>query len=272
MCRRQKSLKLGHRAVIRFGSLVIGHVVAVVARRLHHWHQPEAGHAQVGSGGGVAVVEVIELLGEAGKVALTIAVAVLEAAHKHLVEYGIIPPVRGVVGDDRSAPAGRTTAKAIAGRGIDGRRGVDHAGEGAGGIGRAAGGGHSFGLGQSAAIHETVLEAAGGRQRNLRLVDTVAVIIAQRQGGGVVVGPVASQRLEVTHHVHPGHRNSLPVHIHGEAQLRGALSKSHDGQVHGRSTHHYLPVHVATAIVHATGGRHCFRTAPGVVVHEFVEV
>ena len=72
--------------------------------------------------------------------------------------------------------------------------------------------------------------------------------------------------------MHPGHRNSLPVHIHGEAQLRGALSKSHDGQVHGRSTHHYLPVHVATAIVHATGGRHRFRTAPGVVVHEFVEV
>ena len=66
----------------------------MVAGRLGDRHQPQAGDAEVVGRGRVAVVEVVEPLGEAAQVADAVAVRVGETADEHLVEDALVPPPR----------------------------------------------------------------------------------------------------------------------------------------------------------------------------------
>ncbi|OQA18573.1 MAG: hypothetical protein BWY63_01998 [Chloroflexi bacterium ADurb.Bin360] len=92
-------VRLGHQlleicigAVFVIHGIVICDIVAVVAGRLMDGHKPDTGDPQVVIGGGVAVVEIVELLYKPLQVAHTVAIAIVEAAHEDLVEDGIVPP------------------------------------------------------------------------------------------------------------------------------------------------------------------------------------
>ena len=89
----EEGLEVGHGAVVGIDGAVVDGVVAVVAGRVVDGHEPDAGDAEVVVGGRVAVVEVVELLGQALEVADAVAVAVVEAAHEDLVEDRVVPPV-----------------------------------------------------------------------------------------------------------------------------------------------------------------------------------
>ena len=113
--------------VVRFDRQVIDDVVAVVAGRLGDRHQPEPGHAKVVGRGRIAVVEVVEPVGQAAQVADAIAVRIGEAAHEHLVEDAVAPPWRGVAAghsmrERRRAPPAALAVAAwlLAGVSIDG--------------------------------------------------------------------------------------------------------------------------------------------------------
>ena len=79
-------------AIILLNLVIIGRVVAVIARGFGDRHQPDAVCAQIVLRGGITVVDVIELFDQAVDVAHTIAVAVVERAHKHLVTHRVVPP------------------------------------------------------------------------------------------------------------------------------------------------------------------------------------
>ena len=81
----EEAVEILARAIGGLDLLVVGGVVAVVARRLEDRHQPERVDAQV--------LEIVELRGEAGEVADAVAVGIGEAAHEDLVEYGSPRPV-----------------------------------------------------------------------------------------------------------------------------------------------------------------------------------
>src|ERR1044071_5495113 len=72
-------------AVVPLHPVVVARVVAVVAGRLRHRHEPDAGGAEVAGGAGVPVIDVVELRREAGEVADPVAVAVGERANEDLV-------------------------------------------------------------------------------------------------------------------------------------------------------------------------------------------
>ena len=76
----EERVEVRARAVVALDGLVVGHVVAVVARRLGDRHQPQPVDAEVVGRGRVAVVEVVELRRQPGEVADPVAVAVREAA------------------------------------------------------------------------------------------------------------------------------------------------------------------------------------------------
>ena len=90
--RREERLEIGHGPVVRIDGAVVDGVVAVIAWAIVDGHEPDAGDPEVVVCGGVAVVEVIELLGKALEVADPVAVAVVEAAHEDLVEDRVVPP------------------------------------------------------------------------------------------------------------------------------------------------------------------------------------
>src|SRR6185369_1619653 len=73
-----QAVEIGPCAVVRIDRLVIGGVVAVVARRLEDRHEPEGVDAEV--------AQIIELRGQALEIADAVAVRVGEAAHENLVE------------------------------------------------------------------------------------------------------------------------------------------------------------------------------------------
>ncbi len=83
----QERLEIIQLAVIRMDGGVVGDIVAVVAqRRRKEGHQPQRVDSQV--------LQVIELLHQAGKIADAVVVAVAERAHVQLVNDGILVPKR----------------------------------------------------------------------------------------------------------------------------------------------------------------------------------
>src|SRR5437764_844027 len=79
-------------AVRRIHMVVVGDVVAVIARRLRDGHEPDAVGAEVGIGARVAVVDVIQTTREPLEIADSIAVAVDERADEYFVAHGVTPP------------------------------------------------------------------------------------------------------------------------------------------------------------------------------------
>ena len=81
----------------------VGDVVAVVlvGGRIER-HQPEAGHAEVG--------EVLDALGHAAQVAMTITVGVGESLHVGAVEHGVLPPQVAGLGELHERASSRWTA------------------------------------------------------------------------------------------------------------------------------------------------------------------
>ena len=80
-------LEVVQRAVARMDVLVVGDVVAVVAqRRRVERQQPERVDAEL--------LQVVELLGQAGEVADAVVVAVEEGADVRLVDDGVLVPER----------------------------------------------------------------------------------------------------------------------------------------------------------------------------------
>ncbi len=95
---RDEALEIVVGAVVALDAVVVRHVVAVIARRLGHRHEPDAAGAQVALRVRIAVVDVVELLDEAVQVADAVAVAVVERADEDLVADGAALPV-GRVGN-----------------------------------------------------------------------------------------------------------------------------------------------------------------------------
>ncbi len=90
--RRDQRPEVVVRAVVGLHGPVVGHVVAVVAGRFGDGHQPQGGDPEVVRRRGIAVVQVVQPLGQAGQVADAVTVRVREAANEHLVEDPIGPP------------------------------------------------------------------------------------------------------------------------------------------------------------------------------------
>ncbi len=59
--RREERLEIGHGSVVGIDGAVVDGVVAVVARAIVDGHEPDARDPEIVTGGGVAVVEVVEL-------------------------------------------------------------------------------------------------------------------------------------------------------------------------------------------------------------------
>ena len=92
-----EALEVVQRAVARMDVLVVGDVVAVVAqRRRIERQQPERVDAEL--------LEVVELLRQAGEVADAVVVAVEEGADVHLVDDGVLVPER-IIGSMMVTPA-----------------------------------------------------------------------------------------------------------------------------------------------------------------------
>ena len=92
---RDQRVHRRRRAVIRVDAVVVGDVVAVVARRRVDRHEPDGVDPEVGRGRGVSVVQVVELLDQPRQVAFAVAVRVAEAADEDFVDDGAVPPLRG---------------------------------------------------------------------------------------------------------------------------------------------------------------------------------
>ncbi len=94
-------LEIGVGTVVRLDLVVVGHVVAVIAGRLGHRHQPEAARAQIRAGARIPVVDVVERLGESVEVADPVTVAVAEGADEDLVAGRSLRPSSGGGAGDR---------------------------------------------------------------------------------------------------------------------------------------------------------------------------
>lgn len=96
-----QSLKIALRAVVVFDGVVVDRVVALVRRRLGHWHQPDAINAQNLPRVRVPIVQVIQIqpVDDALKIAYAVSIAVGKGAHEDLVADCILPP--GKIGHDR---------------------------------------------------------------------------------------------------------------------------------------------------------------------------
>ena len=82
---RHETLEVVVGAVVRLDPVVVADIVAVIAGRCGHRHEPDAGRAEVRVDARVAVVDVVELLDQAAQVADAVAVAVVEGANEDLV-------------------------------------------------------------------------------------------------------------------------------------------------------------------------------------------
>src|SRR5882672_11404544 len=79
VCRRDERLEIVVRAVVRLDLVVVGDVVAVLARRFRDGHEPDTVGAQAG--------DVIELLRQTTQVADAIAVAVVKRADENFIAH-----------------------------------------------------------------------------------------------------------------------------------------------------------------------------------------
>src|SRR5882672_11097537 len=79
VCRRHERLEVVVRAVVRLDLVVVGDVVAVLARRFRDGHEPDTVGAQAG--------DVIELLRQTTQVADAIAVAVVKRADENFITH-----------------------------------------------------------------------------------------------------------------------------------------------------------------------------------------
>src|SRR2546428_1894077 len=75
--RGDERLEVIVRPIVRLDLVVVGDVVAVIARRFRHGHQPDAVGAEPG--------DVVELLRETAQIADAVAVAVVKRADEYLV-------------------------------------------------------------------------------------------------------------------------------------------------------------------------------------------
>ena len=89
----QKALEVRVGPVVPGDGLVVGGVVSVIARRFKDRHEPDRIDAEVGGGGGIAIVEVIEFLDQAVEVADAIGPGIREAADEDLVEHRSTGPL-----------------------------------------------------------------------------------------------------------------------------------------------------------------------------------
>ncbi len=86
-------LEVGHRPVVGIDGAIVGHVVAVIARRGKDGHQPQHAHFEIGVGSRIAVVQVgIEPADDAAQVAdpRRVVVAIGERSHEDLVHEGAL--------------------------------------------------------------------------------------------------------------------------------------------------------------------------------------
>src|SRR2546422_5907832 len=84
--RGDERLEVIVRPIVRLDLVVVGDVVAVIARRFRHGHQPDAVGAEPG--------DVVELLGETAQVTDAVTIAVVERTHKDFVaNIGMLWPL-----------------------------------------------------------------------------------------------------------------------------------------------------------------------------------
>ena len=93
VCLVQETLEVGVGAVVFRDGLVIGGVVAVIARRFKDGHQPDRVDAEVGVGGGVAIIEVVQSGDQTLEVPDAIDARIGEAADEDLVEHRAARPL-----------------------------------------------------------------------------------------------------------------------------------------------------------------------------------
>ena len=88
----EQVLEVGQGAVFGVDREIVRHIVTMVGRRGIDGHEPDAGHAEVIRGGGIAIVEVVQLGQDALKVPYAVSIAVLEGPNENLVESGLCLP------------------------------------------------------------------------------------------------------------------------------------------------------------------------------------
>jgi len=91
-------LKVLQCAIVRVHILVICDIIAMIRRRRKDRHQPDSADPKIGRGVWISIVEIVELLNYSAEVTNPIAVAVIERAHKDLIEDDVIPPAPGRFG------------------------------------------------------------------------------------------------------------------------------------------------------------------------------
>ena len=93
MRRLNQALHILKRAVVGFDCIIVGHIVTVIAMRFSRRHQPNAGDAEIISGFGIAIVEVVKSVDDTLQVTDTIAIAIAKAADENLVKHAVVPPI-----------------------------------------------------------------------------------------------------------------------------------------------------------------------------------
>jgi hypothetical protein len=88
-----ESLEVVVRAVVRLDAIVVGRIIAVIARRLVDGHEPDTPRAQVTNSTRIPVVDVVELLRDTSQVADPVAVAIEERPDEDLIARRASAPV-----------------------------------------------------------------------------------------------------------------------------------------------------------------------------------
>ncbi len=224
--RVQEGLEIGRRPVVRLDARVVGDVVAVVAGRGADRHQPDTGDPQVVVRGGVAVVQVVQTLGQTPQVADAVTVAVLEAAHEDLVEDGIVPPVQ--LGSLRASAVAAATGLADVVAHVDQVRAVD---DGVRAV--VADAGELLGAVPLAVDAELVLEIVARHEtRHDDRVDRVAIGIGQRGQGGAPAVEAAGHVDEIGDRMELA-RQHRRAHVDPEGDVDGRGGRGDRQQGHG---------------------------------------
>lgn len=93
VCFCNQLFKIVHCAVFLVDPSVVGYIIAVVAWRWVDRHQPNSGYPEVRSGGGVTVVQIIQLIYQPSDIPDSVAVGIIEASDEDFVEDSVVPPV-----------------------------------------------------------------------------------------------------------------------------------------------------------------------------------
>ena len=95
MCGGQQLIEIFHCSEIAHDGEVVGNIVAVIhVRRIKHGGEPDNVNAQLR--------QVRDFFGDAGQVADTVAIGVVEGARVHLVDHRLLPPLPPGVGRNRT--------------------------------------------------------------------------------------------------------------------------------------------------------------------------